>query len=74
MPSDSLLYSDDEPGFIIAWRAKYDFETGRLDGAMTYAEALEKCRQLCAEQPDKTFWPQREAQTADSYGKFHQAH
>ncbi len=64
--------SDD--GFIIAWKYKYKFEVGVLDGEMTYSEALEKCAQLCAEDPEKTFWPQRTEATSDSYGKFHKAH
>ena len=74
MSDDPLLYSDDEPGFIIAWRAKYEFDAGRLAEKMTYAQAIEKCRQLREERPDRTFWPQRADQISDSYGKFHQAH
>ena len=74
MNQDPLLYADDEPGFIIAWRMKYQFETGRLDGEMTYTKALEECERLHQKQPEKTFWPQRVSQSADSHGKFHQPH
>ena len=69
-----MITRADEDGFIIAWKYKYQFEVGRLDGEMTYSEALEKCAQLRAEDPEKTFWPQRTDAASDSYGKFHKAH
>ncbi len=75
MAADALLRPADEDGYIIAWRCKYKFETGRMEGTMTYAEAAKKCAELCAEDSEKTFWPQRSLDTdATSYGKFHKAH
>lgn len=74
MSEETLLTPADEDGFVIAWRSKYEFQTGRLEGATTYAEAFEKCERLRAENPDKTYWPQRAGGGADSYGKFHKAH
>ena len=73
MSEETLLKPADESGYVIAWRSKYQFETGRLDGEMTYSEATSKCAELCAKEPEKTFWPQR-VSDADSYGKFHKAH
>lgn len=74
MSEETLLTSADEGGFVIAWRSKYEFRTGRLEGETTYAEAFAKCERLRAENPDKTYWPQRAGGGADSYGKFHKAH
>ena len=74
MSEETLVRPADEDGYIIAWRAKYQFETGQLDGEMTYGEATQKCAELCAKEPGKTFWPQRVASAEASYGKFHKAH
>ena len=74
MSEETLLTAADEDGFVIAWRSKREFETGRLEGLMTYAEAFERCERLRAENPDKTYWPQRAGAGAASYGKFHRAH
>lgn len=74
MSEETLVRPADEEGYAIAWRAKYQFETGQLDGEMTYGEATRKCAELCAKEPEKTFWPQRVASAEASYGKFHKAH
>lgn len=74
MSEETLIKPADEGGYIIAWRCKYQFETGTLDGEMTYGEANRKCAELCAQEPEKTFWPQRTEGAAASYGKFHKAH
>ena len=74
MSEETLLTAADEGGFIIAWRSKREFQTGRLEGETTYAEACEKCERLRAENPDKTYWPQRAGAGAASYGKFHRGH
>jgi len=74
MSTETLLTSADEGGYIIAWKYKYKFETGRLDGEMTYGEAVKKCAELYAEDPEKTFWPHRLEADSDSFGKFHKAH
>ena len=69
-----MIRPADEEGYIIAWKYKYQFETGRMDGEMSYGEATRKCAELCAREPEKTFWPQRAASAETSYGKFHKAH
>ena len=74
MSEETLIRPADEKGYIIAWRYKYKFETGTLDGEMTYGEATQKCAKLCTKEPEKTFWPQRVASAEASYGKFHKAH
>ena len=74
MSEETLLKPADESGYIIAWRCKYKFETGKLDGEMNYGEATKKCAELCAEDSEKTFWPQRSDSAAASYGKFHKEH
>ncbi len=74
MSEETLIKPADEEGYIIAWKYKYRFETGTLDGAMSYGEAVAKCDELRATEPEKTFWPQRAASAEASYGKFHKAH
>ncbi len=74
MSEETLLKPADESGYVIAWRCKYKFETGQLDGEMSYGDAAKKCAELCAKEPEKTFWPQRTPQAETSYGKFHKAH
>ena len=75
MSHDDLIRPANEDGYIIAWKYKYQYETGRLDGQMTYGEALKQCTKLCADDPEKTFWPHRISEDdAASYGKFHKAH
>ena len=61
MSEETLVRPASEAGYIIAWRCKYQFETG-------------KCAELCAQEPEKTFWPQRVESPETSYGKFHKAH
>lgn len=74
MSEETLIRPADEKGYIIAWRCKYQFETGQFDDEMTYGEATRKCAELRAQEPEKTFWPRRAASTEASYGKFHKAH
>ena len=74
MSEETLLKPADEPGYIIAWKYKYKYETGQLDGEMNYGDAVRQCAELCAKEPEKTFWPQRTSQAEASYGKFHKAH
>jgi hypothetical protein len=55
---DSLWRRADDPGYRIGWRSKAKFEKGHLDGEMTYGEAEAKARELAAQEPDKTFYPE----------------
>ncbi len=60
MVEENLIRRDDDAGYIIAWKLKYDFETGKLtDDTMTYGEARQKCAELNAENAEKTFWPEK---------------
>ena len=74
MSEETLVHPADAAGYVIAWKFKYQFETGVLDGELNYGEAVARCAELCAQEPEKTFWPQRLGGTAASYGKFHKAH
>lgn len=56
---DTLIKSDDDASYIIAWKKKYSFETGRLDDVMSYAEAKTKAAELtAADKEGKTYWAQ----------------
>ena len=60
MVEENLIRRDSDSGYIIAWKLKYDFETGKLtDNTMTYGEARKKCAELNAENSEKTFWPEK---------------
>lgn len=50
---------DSDPGFIIGWRHKSRFEAGKLEGEMTYGEAVRKAEELSRKEPDKTFWAEK---------------
>ena len=67
LAKEILVKRNDDTGYIIAWKHKYNFDTGKMDEEMTYGEALEKCEQLISENPDKTFWPEK---SADSRSEF----
>ena len=53
--SENLVKRIDDTGYIIAWKHKYNFDTGKMDEEMTYGEDLEKCEHLIYENHDKTF-------------------
>lgn len=60
MTDANLIKRDEDSGYIIAWKHKYDFETGKfVDETMTYGEARKRCEQLISEHPEKTFWPEK---------------
>ena len=60
MVAENLIRRDDDSEYIIAWKLKYDFETGKLtDSTMTYGEAKKKCAELNANDDAKTFWPEK---------------
>lgn len=64
---DTLHHSDDEPGFVIGWKYKYQFECGYYDEEMTYLEAKKRAEQLHEEHPDKTFWPHKKDTSSAFY-------
>lgn len=60
MVVENLVRRNEDPGYIIAWKNKYEFETGKFkDETMTYGEACKKCDELNSENPDKTYWPEK---------------
>ncbi len=60
MSTVNLIRRDEDTGYIIAWRHKSDFETGKFrDEMMTYGEARKRCEDLNSENPDKTYWPEK---------------
>ena len=59
MTNENLIKRDDDTGYIIAWKHKYNFETGKLEETMTYGEACKRCEELIANESDKTFWPEK---------------
>ena len=57
--ADTLLKNSDEADYLIAWKKKYDFQTGRFDETMTYAEAKAKALALTEEDTEgKVYWPE----------------
>lgn len=58
MSDDLLWHKPDDPGYIIAWKYKYKFETGKMTDVMTYGEAKKKAEELSAQDKEKTFWPE----------------
>ena len=60
MVVENLIRRDEDAGYIIAWKGKYDFNTGKFnEETMTYGEARKKCEGLNSENPDKTYWPEK---------------
>ena len=60
MTNENLIKRDKDTGYIIAWKHKYDFETGKfLDKQMTYGEACKRCEELIAKDTEKTYWPEK---------------
>jgi len=56
---DTLIKQADDPNYVIGWKKKYAFETGLLEGKMTYAEAKKRAAELtAADKEQKTYWPQ----------------
>ncbi len=68
MSTENLIRRDEDTGYIIAWRHKSDFETGKFrDEMMTYGEARKKCEDLNSEDPDKTYWPEKMKQDPEMH-------
>ena len=64
MSTENLIRRAQDPGYIIAWKLKYEFETGKFtEETMTYGEARKKCEELNLENPDKTYWPEKQRPT-----------
>lgn len=60
MTNENLIKRNEDTGYIIAWKYKYEFKTGKfVDEQMTYGEACKKCEELIAQEADKTFWPEK---------------
>jgi len=59
---DTLIKNNDDANYVIAWKKKYDFETGRLDGAMTYAEAKAKAAEMTAKYKENKVYCAQHAQ------------
>lgn len=56
---DTLIKNPDDSNYVIAWKSKYGFKTGRLDDTMTYQEAKTKAAELtAADRENKVFWAQ----------------
>ena len=56
----TFIRKADDPGYIVAWRDKYEHVAGRYtDEVMTYAQAKAKAETLCEQHTDKTFWPEK---------------
>ncbi len=54
--ADSLSKKAADKGYCVGWKLRRGFERGRLDGEMTYGEAVKKAAELGAKEPDKVFW------------------
>ena len=46
MTNENLVKRDEDTGYIIAWKHKYEFETGKFDEQMTYGEARKTLRRI----------------------------
>ena len=58
--SKDFIYKPDDPGYIVAWKYKYEFKAGKYeDEIMTYGEAQKRAEELRTQHPDMTFWPEK---------------
>jgi len=56
---DPLARRDKDPGYRVGWRHRVRFETGHLDGEMTYGEASRMAAELQAQDTDgKVYYPE----------------
>lgn len=56
---DPLWRRDGDAGYRVGWRHKVKFETGALDGEMTYGEAKRKAEELqAADTEGKVYYPE----------------
>lgn len=54
--ANPALRRDEDTGYRVAWKLKYGFQKGHLEGEMTYGEARNKAAELQAKEPDKVYW------------------
>jgi hypothetical protein len=72
MSYDPLLKKTDDPGYIVAWKYKYEFKVGKYTGeVMTYGEAKVRAEKLNIEQPDMTFWPEKVQESTRAPTRFY---
>jgi len=45
-----------DKGYRVAWKLRYGFERGILEGELTFAEASKKAGELGSEDHDKVYW------------------
>ena len=56
--AETLLRRSSDPGYRVAWKLKYGFQKGYLEGEMTYGEAKRKAEEMMAKDPEKVYWPE----------------
>jgi len=54
--ADPLQRRASDKGYRVAWKLRYGFERGALDGEMTYSEAVKKAAELGGKDHDKVYW------------------
>ena len=54
--ADPLTKRDTDAGYRVAWKLKYGFQKGHLDGEMTYGDARKKAAELEAKDKEKVYW------------------
>ncbi len=68
MTENTFLRRDDEAGYIIGWRYKYEFKSGKYaDKVMTFGEAFKRAKELSAEKPEMTFYPVHAERSASKF-------
>lgn len=45
-----------DKGYRVNWKLRYGFQTGHLDGELTYGEAVKKAGELGSKDHDKVYW------------------
>jgi hypothetical protein len=56
--ADPLQRRAKDKGYQINWKLRYGFQTGHLDGEMTYGDAVKKAAELGGKDHDKVYWAQ----------------
>lgn len=54
--ADPLQHRASDKGYRVAWKLRYGFERGQMDGEMTYGEAVKKAEELGGKDHDKVYW------------------
>lgn len=71
MSETTLIVKNSDPGYVVAWKYKYEFKTGKYDEVMTYGEAKQRAEQLAAENKEMVFWPEKQKETAGGENRFY---